>query len=98
MSIEPADSFHAIPESIGETAGFGVVISGGVLKEKKSETPILLLDDAFDELDVERAMKLISFVGNVGQVFITATDLNVLSGISCTFNQNALPLSVKKMM
>jgi len=33
MSIEPADSFPAIPESIGETAGFGVVISGGVLKE-----------------------------------------------------------------
>ena len=55
------------------------------LKEKKSETPILLLDDAFDELDVERAKKLISFVGNVGQVFITATDLNVLSGIEGEF-------------
>ncbi len=55
------------------------------LKEKKSETPILLLDDAFDELDVERAKKLISSVGNVGQVFITATDLNVLSGIEGEF-------------
>ncbi|MFN3134158.1 MAG: DNA replication/repair protein RecF [Candidatus Kryptonium sp.] len=55
------------------------------LKEKKSETPVLLLDDAFDELDIERAKKLISFVGSIGQVFITATDLNVLSGIEGEF-------------
>lgn len=55
------------------------------LKEKKSETPVLLLDDVFDELDIERAKKLISFVGDIGQVFITATDLNVLSGIEGEF-------------
>lgn len=47
------------------------------LKEKKSETPILLLDDVFAELDVERTQKLLSIVGNIGQVFITATDLNI---------------------
>ncbi|MEN3037612.1 MAG: DNA replication and repair protein RecF [Candidatus Kryptonium sp.] len=47
------------------------------LKEKKSETPILLLDDVFAELDIERTQKLLSIVGNIGQVFITATDLNI---------------------
>ncbi|MCS7228574.1 MAG: DNA polymerase III subunit beta [Candidatus Kryptonium sp.] len=33
MSAEPSDSFPAIPESIDSTAGFGVTISGEVLKE-----------------------------------------------------------------
>lgn len=46
------------------------------LKEKKSETPILLLDDVFGEFDIVRAQKLISIVGNVGQSFLTSTDLN----------------------
>jgi len=55
------------------------------LKEKKLETPILLLDDVFAELDVERAKKMLSFIGNVGQVFITATDLDVLSGMEGGF-------------
>ena len=55
------------------------------LKERKSETPILLLDDVFDELDVERTKKFISFVGDVGQVFITVTDLNVLSEMEGEF-------------
>jgi recombinational DNA repair ATPase RecF len=44
------------------------------LKEKKFETPILLLDDVFGEFDVERAQKLISMVGDIGQSFLTATD------------------------
>lgn len=55
------------------------------LKEKKSETPILLLDDVFGELDLKRAERLLSIVGDIGQVFITATDLNLTSGIEEKF-------------
>ncbi len=56
------------------------------LKEKKSETPILLLDDVFGELDSRRAERLLSIVGDVGQTFITTTDLGVTSGIEGRFN------------
>jgi DNA replication and repair protein RecF len=52
------------------------------LKEKKFETPILLLDDVFGEFDVERAQKLISMVGDIGQSFLTATDLNFVPMIA----------------
>ncbi len=48
------------------------------LKEKKIETPIILLDDVFAELDIERAEKLLSIIGNIGQSFITATDFDVI--------------------
>lgn len=56
------------------------------LKEKKSETPILLLDDAFEELDFKRTERLLSMVGDIGQVFITTTDLNLMSGVKGRFN------------
>jgi len=55
------------------------------LKEKKSETPLLLLDDVFGELDLRRAEKLISIVGDIGQTFITATDFSAISGIEGRF-------------
>lgn len=51
------------------------------LKERKRETPILLLDDVFAELDSQRSKKMLSLVGNVGQVFITTTDLSVVAGV-----------------
>src|SRR3972149_5105848 len=44
------------------------------LKEQRSETPILLLDDVFTELDEHRSGRLLEFAGKVGQVFITAPD------------------------
>jgi DNA replication and repair protein RecF len=52
------------------------------LKEKKFETPILILDDVFGEFDFERAQKLISMVGDIGQSFLTATDLNFVPMIA----------------
>jgi DNA replication and repair protein RecF len=44
------------------------------LKEQRVETPILLLDDVFSELDEHRSGRLLELAGKVGQVFITATD------------------------
>lgn len=45
------------------------------LKERCSETPILLLDDVFSELDEHRSDRLVEQLQGFGQVFVTATDL-----------------------
>lgn len=47
------------------------------LREHKGETPILLLDDVFSELDAGRAARVLEMLGNLGQAFITATDLQL---------------------
>lgn len=44
------------------------------LQEQKNETPILLLDDVFSELDAHRSKRLLDLAERVGQVFITSTD------------------------
>ena len=44
------------------------------LKEHCQETPLLLLDDVFSELDEVRSNRLLGVVSNIGQTFITATD------------------------
>jgi DNA replication and repair protein RecF len=44
------------------------------LRERCQETPVLLLDDVFSELDNPRSEKLLSLTANLGQTFITATD------------------------
>jgi DNA replication and repair protein RecF len=45
------------------------------LKEHCGETPLLLLDDVFSELDRHRAAQLIEHLETLGQVIVTATDL-----------------------
>lgn len=45
------------------------------LKERCGETPILLLDDVFSELDEHRSERLVQRLEGLGQVFVTATDL-----------------------
>jgi len=44
------------------------------LHERCNETPVLLLDDVFSELDGPRSEKLLAMTANLGQTFITATD------------------------
>ena len=39
------------------------------------QTPILLIDDVLNELDVNRRKSFISFLHNIGQALITSTDL-----------------------
>lgn len=46
-----------------------------IIKDIKKENPILLLDDVFSELDIEKKNKLLKFIGNNIQVIITTTDL-----------------------
>ena len=45
------------------------------LKEKCGKTPIFLLDDVFGELDAFRSGKISSSLKNLGQAFITLTDM-----------------------
>jgi DNA replication and repair protein RecF len=47
------------------------------LLERRNERPILLLDDIFGELDVQRAGRLLDLLGSLGQAFITATGESV---------------------
>jgi DNA replication and repair protein RecF len=46
------------------------------LREASGETPMLLLDDVFSELDEGRANQLLEMAasGNLGQTFITSTE------------------------
>jgi DNA replication and repair protein RecF len=70
------------------------------LKNKKNETPVVLLDDIFSELDIERAGKVLEMVtNNSAQTVITVTDGNYMkklipSNSDCEFfkveNGNAI--------
>lgn len=56
------------------------------IKEKLGRTPVFLMDDIFGELDTFRAGKISRYLSQVGQAFITMTDLtkvdelNILNG------------------
>jgi len=43
------------------------------LKEHRGETPIVLLDDVFSELDPHRTKRVLHFLGDLSQTFITST-------------------------
>ncbi len=51
------------------------------LKEKKEETPILLLDDVLSELDESRSKRLLGHIAELGQTIITTTDESPFSNI-----------------
>jgi DNA replication and repair protein RecF len=44
------------------------------VKERRDETPLLLLDDVFSELDERRARRILDIAGQLGQSIITTTD------------------------
>ena len=46
-----------------------------VFNNKKREYPILILDDLFSELDISKIEKILSYISNDIQTFITTTDL-----------------------
>lgn len=46
-----------------------------IFKKYKKTTPILLLDDVFSELDVEKRNNLLKYINNGMQTIITTTDL-----------------------
>ena len=49
------------------------------MKERTGEWPVILLDEVMAELDVQRRMDLLKYVGQSEQVLFTTTDLNLFS-------------------
>ena len=52
------------------------------LKKLRQETPMMLLDDVFGELDDTRSRLLLSFLETVGQTFITAARDSIFNTLS----------------
>lgn len=60
------------------------------LKEIRRETPVILLDDIFSELDDERTERVITMLEkNSAQSFITMTNADKLKKIAAEFTQSA---------
>lgn len=49
-----------------------------IFKEKDGDYPILLLDDIFSELDIEKRNKLVKYILEDVQTIITTTDINLI--------------------
>ncbi len=65
------------------------------LQERCRETPLLLLDDIFSELDEHRAQKLLDLTPTLGQIFLTTTDERVFPQ-SFDWNQENRKMYVKQ--
>jgi len=51
------------------------------MKEKLGKTPIFLMDDVFGELDIYRSGRISRYLSEIGQAFITMTDLTKTEGL-----------------
>lgn len=60
------------------------------LKDKLGKVPIFLMDDVFGELDVYRASKISSYLKDIGQAFVTLTDLANFSNLIRTNNDSVI--------
>lgn len=49
-----------------------------IFKETTNDSPILLLDDIFSELDLDKKNRLVKYILNDFQTIITTTDLNMI--------------------
>lgn len=47
-------------------------------RDKKHEKPVLLIDDVFNELDINRRKRFVEFLSEIGQAIVTTTDLEGL--------------------
>ncbi|MEW5841726.1 MAG: DNA replication and repair protein RecF [Bacteroidota bacterium] len=52
------------------------------IKEKLGKTPLFLMDDVFGELDTYRAGRISEYLSEIGQAFITLTDLTKTEGLN----------------
>ncbi len=52
-----------------------------LLKKRIGESPVVLLDDVFSDLDSERRMRLVKFLQPPTQTFLTCTDLSMLGDV-----------------
>jgi len=62
----------------------------GILKKKLKTSPVLLLDDVFSELDIERKKMLVKAIGGDFQTFVTATNISYLDKLDLDFGSKLL--------
>ncbi|MEO8209379.1 MAG: DNA replication and repair protein RecF [bacterium] len=60
------------------------------LKDKKSTSPVLLLDDVLSELDEDRVSKIISHLKDYGQIFLTTTDENYIDNLKDFYSEKEI--------
>lgn len=59
-----------------------------ITREKTNENPVMLLDDVLSELDSERVTKIISYLKDFGQIFLTTTEIGYIDNIKNFYNNN----------
>ncbi len=52
-----------------------------ITREKTNENPVMLLDDVLSELDSYRVTKIISYLKDFGQIFLTSTETGYINSI-----------------
>jgi len=58
-----------------------------IIKEKLNETPIILIDDLYSEIDKNREQRIMDVLQNLGQIFITTTlELDEIKNLVLTNN------------
>ena len=77
ISIKIANMEALLYASQGQSrlAVLGIKLGMYELFSKIDDNIIIILDDVFSELDIERQKYLLEYIKNTGQVFITATDV-----------------------
>ena len=68
-----------------------------IFKEKTGNYPLLILDDLFSELDVEKIEHILTFLKPEVQTFITTTELNTFNFIE-NFSYKAFEISDGKVV
>lgn len=58
------------------------------LKERCRETPIVLLDDVFSELDERRTRNVLDFMGQLSQTFVTSTTQTIVDDTMAIGDRN----------
>lgn len=61
-----------------------------ILRKKIKKDPVLLLDDVFSELDIERKKMLVKAIGDRFQTFVTATNISYLDKLDMDFGSRLL--------
>jgi len=60
------------------------------LQKKFGKDPVLLLDDVFSELDIDRKKLLVKIIGSSFQTFVTATNISYINKLDLEFGNKFL--------
>jgi len=63
-----------------------------ITREKTNENPVMLLDDVLSELDSERVTKIISYLKDFGQIFLTSTEIGYINSIKEFYGNDEMKL------